>query len=97
MASSAIGGQGVEPELRVIGLAGPSHADNRGGTLPAPAERAAGRLSTRRSRTAWVSVSIQCRFSTTRSSRLDLTLPQPQALEGVQGAPAALRGLERLP
>ena len=42
-------------------------------------------------------MSIQWRFSQTSSSGLDLTLPQQQALERVQGPLAALGRIEGLP
>ena len=42
-------------------------------------------------------MSIQCRFSTTTSSGLDLAHPQQQAGASLQGALAALRWIECLP
>ena len=51
-----------------------------------------GRLSTRPSSRAWVSVSIQCRSSKTRQQRLHLAFAQQQPLEGLQGALPALGG-----
>ena len=56
-----------------------------------------GRLSMRRSRSAWVSVSIQWRFSMIRSSGCPWHSHSSRPLDGREGALAAVSGLELLP
>ena len=72
--------QRVQPQLRVVGLAAPAVLVLRP-VVDQQQERAVGRLSTRLSSSAWVSVSIQCRSSKTSSERLHLALAQQDALE----------------
>ena len=60
-------GQGIEAQLGVVGLAAPAVLV-LGPVVDQQQERAVGRLSTRLSSSACVSVSIQCRSSKTSSS-----------------------------
>ena len=59
-------GQGVQPQLRVVGLAPPAVPVVRP-VVDQQQQRAVGRLSPRLSSSAWVSVSSQCRSSQTSS------------------------------
>ena len=63
---STRGRQRVEPQLRVVGLAAPAVLILRS-VIDQQRMRAVGRLSTRLSSKAWVSASIQCRSSKTKS------------------------------
>ena len=59
--------------------------------------RAVGRLSIRPSSNAWLSESIQWRFLEEQEKRLDLTFPEEEPLDRVQGPLPALRRVEGTP
>ena len=92
---SARRGQRVEPELGVVGLAAPAVLVLRA-VVDQQQQRAVGRLSTRLSSRACVSVVDPVQVLEDQQQRLHLAFAQQHALERLERALAALRWVEGL-
>ena len=82
--AGALGGQGIQPSWRVVRLAAPA-VPVLGPVVHQEQEARGRERSTRPSRIAWVSASIQWRSSNDHQQRLTCALAKQQALDGVQG------------
>ena len=89
-------GQGVEPELRVVGLAAPAVLVLRT-IVHEQQSRAAGRLSTRRSRKAWVCGVDPVEVLEDDEERLDLALAEQQRASWRPGFGHGAAGARALP